>query len=122
MSLTDTTLYVRVHDLVVWILQRVRSWDAGARATVGEPIARAATHLLETTSLALTFPAGRVGQLLAADHNIVRLRVLLRAAVAMELLADRQLRFAAGELREIGCMLGHWQKRLEAGKPYPEPS
>ena len=68
--------------------------------------------LLEAASLALTFPRSRGQHLVTADQAVVRVRVLLRLAAAQGALTARQLRYASGNLADIGRMIGGWRKRL----------
>ncbi len=107
MSWRDAPLYVACHDLVVWTAQACGPDVVGLRVT------DCACTLLESVSLALTFPAGRALHLRDADRAVVRTRVLLRVAADTGVLGPRRARFALGQLVDIGRMIGGWRKRVE---------
>lgn len=113
MSLQETTLYTRAHDIVVWIVERARGWGDTTGPELAASVTRAALECLASIALGLTFKAGRVRHLLDADEGLLRLRIWLRVAAACGALDDRQLRYVVGELGEIGRMLGRWRQRIE---------
>ena len=114
MSWRNAPLYVEVHDLAVWTMDRTGTWRDRNAATLAERVAGAVCDLVTSVALGLTFPATRGRHLEAADEAIVRLRTLLRLAEALGLLSPRGLRFAAGRLQAAGRMLGGWRKRQVA--------
>jgi hypothetical protein len=95
------------------VIERARAWaDLGERQLSARAV-DAACGLVEAVSLALTFPAGRVGHLEAADWAVVRLRVLLRLAQELGYLSPGGLRFSSARLQAAGKMIGGWRKRME---------
>lgn len=106
MNAANAPLYVRAHDLAVTL---ARSSNAGT--PTGVAALAAAFDLVTAVSLALTFPADRAAALRAADHAVVRVRVLLRVAVDTGTLSTGAMRTLASELDQIGKMLGGWQRR-----------
>ncbi len=117
MSWRDAPLYVEAHDLARWVVERSNGWASSDDRHLAPLVAAGACDLLTAVSLALTFPATRASHLEAADHGIVRLRVLLRVANGMGLLSAGGLRFASGRLLAIGRMVGGWRKRVGARSP-----
>ncbi len=119
MSWRDAPLYVEAHDLARWIVERSNGWTSRGDRHLAPLVAAGACDLLTDVSLALTFPATRASHLEAADHGIVRLRVLLRLANGIGLLSAGGLRFAAGRLLAIGRMIGGWRKRVDSARSPP---
>ena len=115
MSWRDAPLYVEVHDLAVWTLDRAGAWKDRQGPALADRVAGVVCDLVTSVALALTFPATRYRHLEAADEAIVRLRTLLRLAQALGLLSPKGLRFAAGRLQAAGRMLGGWRKRQAEG-------
>ncbi|MCB9765615.1 MAG: four helix bundle protein [Alphaproteobacteria bacterium] len=109
MSWRDAPLYVRCHDLARWLLERCAA--PAMPAAPGDVLAGDVQVLLSAVSLALTFPAERAEHLARADRAAVRLRVTLRLARDLGGLSAGAHRYAAGELDQIGRMLGGWRKR-----------
>ena len=112
-------IYVRAHDLAVWVLGHVRGWSAADRGVIGDGLARASRELVLATSLALTFPSRRIDALDRVDEAILELRTGLRLARDVGVVLERQVLFAAGELRAIGRMAGGWRKAIRAGPRVP---
>jgi hypothetical protein len=97
--------YIAAHDLVVALLR--------AQPAPGLDRAITAAHdLLESISLALTFPDGRAAHLLRADAALVRARVSLRVVAALGGLGDGHAHRLLDGLLEIGRMIGGWRKEL----------
>ncbi len=117
MSWRDAPLYVEAHDLARWLLERTNAWPADRDRSLCEPLTRASCDLVESVSLALTFPGGRAEHLRRADEAVVRVRVLLRLGRDVGLLSPGGVRHAAGHLRTIGRILGGWRKRHRERAP-----
>ncbi len=116
MSMLDAPLYVQAHDLAIWLSERTVSWPA-AHGDLATAVREGACELTCRAALALTFPDRRARHLRRADETIVRLREHLRIAAGLHLLSRRRLRYAAGELAEIGRMIGGWRKRVARHLP-----
>jgi len=111
LSWRQAPLYVAAYDLVCWLLEHQRKWPP---TVLGDRLASTACALLESISLALTFPLNRRYQLREADQTAARLREQLRLAADLSLLSARQRRFAQARLAEIGRMIGGWRRSLPA--------
>lgn len=120
MTVAEAPLYVRAHDLAVWVARTTAAWPPSAR-DLAVAARAAARELAVAAALALTFPADRPAHLRRADEGIVRLRELLRVAVDLDVLKREGLRHAAAELADIGRMVGGWRKRI-AGRRRAEVS
>jgi hypothetical protein len=117
MSWRNAPLYVEVHDLARWLLERTARWAERDQADLGRAVGVAACDLACQVSLALTFPATRRQHLEDADHDLVRLRELLRLGRDLGVLSAGGLRFSAGRMRAVGRMIGGWRKRVDATRP-----
>ena len=117
MSWRDAPVYVEAHDLARWITERALCWDAAARGALGDRLCHAATDLLTSVSLSLTFPDRRADTLRDADEATQELRALMRLARELGLVSPGGQRFVAGRLLIIGRMLGGWRKRVARHPP-----
>ena len=116
MSWTHAPLYVRAHDFARWLHAHVAAWESPRHAAFAADVAILSRELLGSVSLALTFPDRRDESREVADECVVRLRVLLRLAVDLGATTEEQLRFAAGELRDVGRMIGGWRRAARLGR------
>ncbi len=118
----EAPLFIRAYDLHSWLLDRFdRSGESGeesAAVQAGFPeLTRSVLHhsreLLNAVSLAVArFESGL--RLVEADEQATLLRVHLRLASEKEMLDDRQLVYATGELTNIGRQIGGWRRHFEA--------
>lgn len=111
MTPKQAPLYIRSHDLAIWLQQRTASWSSTEVKDLAVEISKNARNLLQCVSLALTFPDTRENYRRQADETIVRLKVLLTLAKDLGAISPRQLRFAQGELIAMGRMIGGWRKK-----------
>lgn len=118
----EAPLYLRCHDLCRQVLERFGpGWGAPSQAPLRDAICVAATQLLCSVSLALTFRPTRAADLLEADRALVRLRVQLRLARDLGALSPGGLRHLAGTMTEIGRMIGGWRKQVSRSRPSAPP-
>lgn len=103
-------LYVRTHDLVLWLLQRTTRFPRNQRFVLGRRVEESGLDLLETVTLALVSRRLRDVRLDEADEALVRVRVAVRMCREMELLRARQAAHACRQLDEIGRMIGGWKR------------
>ncbi len=115
MSWRDAPLYVEANDLACWVVARANTWTKIDHRHLALLVTRGACELVSEVALALTFPDTRSEHLQRADHEIVRLRMLLRLACQLKQLRPGGLRFAAERLEVIGRMVGGWRKRVAKG-------
>lgn len=114
--MTEAPIFTRAYDLHGWLLDRLDG-PGGGQQELGYPTLRrsvlgASTALLESVSLALA-RFDTHDRLVEADQQAILLRVHLRLATDRQLLDDRQLLHASGELADIGRQIGGWLRRLE---------
>lgn len=108
MSWRDARLYVETFDVALWVTERVRTLP---QDPMSAELLGAAADLVDSASLALTFPADRADHLRRADEAIVRLRIRLRLAQSLGMLSEGGTRDALARLALIGKMVGGWRKR-----------
>ncbi len=101
-------LYVRAHDLALWLGRHAAATSPPARP-VADEVAGLARDLLTALSLALTFPSERKARQRDADAAVVALRVRVRLLADLGGATDAQARHAIEHIDEIGRMLGGWQ-------------
>lgn len=111
----EAPLFIRAFDLHSWLLDRLDGPKASGHTSGYEQVRRSvlieSRELLHAVSLALaSFDTPE--RLVAADGHATLLRVHLRLASEKNLLGDRQLLHANGELADIGRQIGGWQRRL----------
>lgn len=106
---TPAPLFVDTFALCEWLLQRLDQ-QTGA---LPQAVCNNALHLLEAVTLALKNRL-RAERLDEADERLIVLRVQLRLAGAVGLLADHQMLFALECADRIGRQLGGWQRALDA--------
>ncbi len=118
----EAPVFVRAYDLHSWLLDHldivIEHDEDSAKETRFFPelrrsVLRHSRRLLNAVSLAVArFDRGE--RLLEADEQATLLRIHLRLASEKELLDDRQLLYATGELTDIGRQLGGWRRHLES--------
>jgi len=110
-------LYVAAHDLARDVSARTEGWEQrGLPLALSDRLVGAALELLCTLGCALTFPASRAADLLAADRALVSLRLQLRIARELGALSPGGARHLEGRMLEIGRMIGGWRKRVQSAR------
>ncbi len=100
-------IFTAAWDLTVWVQRHL----GDSPQVVAMAAARASLDLLDALVLALK-GIEREEQLAVADRDLIRLRMRLRLAHAIDLLDERQLEFLLRLTDDIGRQLGGWQKSL----------
>jgi hypothetical protein len=110
-SMIDTPLFVKTHDWNLWLLQRTQRFPKNLRHSYTDRLESLAFDF-EDRLLMANGARGRERRqhLEIADTLLVRLRSLLRYAVAWQLLGAAQMRYAAEQLDQLGRLLGAWLK------------
>ena len=106
---------LRMEDLQIWIIERVADLPRAHKFTVGDRMVEAAldvtVHLVEAAYL-----RDKLDELLAASRALSRLRILVRAAVRLRLLSNRQGGYFAEQSDEVGRMIGGWTRSVRTPK------
>lgn len=99
----------RAYDLALWLVRKVERFPRSFRFSVGDRVVARALDLLETLTEA-AYTSDKVPLLDRANRGLNSLRLLLRMTLDLKLLAADAHEFAAGQLEEIGRMIGGWRK------------
>ncbi len=111
MSIPDTPLFVKTHDLIVWLLQHTQRFPKGLRQSYTSRLEDAAFDFQKATLMAnAARGAVRREWLDQADGYLLCLRALLRFVPDLRLLGAHQLRYAIEHVDELGRLLGAWKK------------
>jgi len=105
----DMVLFVRLFDLLAWLVPKSESFPRPFRATVTQRLLAAAMDCQEAALTAQsTRGAARAAQLDAADGALNRLRLYLRLAHHWHWLSDGQYEHVSRMVAEVGRLLGGW--------------
>jgi hypothetical protein len=105
----ESPLFVKTRDFILWLFRHTSRFPKQYRHTL--------TQRIELCALDFQHSLGRRSilkdsQALAkADLDLWNLRQLLRIAHDLGFFPARQLHYAAGQLVEIGKLLGAWRKQ-----------
>lgn len=107
----QSPIFTKTSDFILWLLDHTEKFPKSERFRLARRLEDSAFTFYE-----LLVQAARSGHkrrvLLHADLEIEKLRLYVRLAHARKLTSQRQYRFAAGALIEIGKLLGGWLKSL----------
>lgn len=104
-------LFTKTYDLVLWLHGRTQDFPKSERFALAQRVMEHAITALEAVTLALR-GIEKEDNVHRADAAFCMLRLHLQLATDLNLLRQRQLRFAAERLEELGRMIGGWQKKL----------
>jgi hypothetical protein len=110
----DSPIFVKLHDLLVWLVPRTLKFLREYRWALASPIQQCA-FALQHALLCAAKATDRVEQLAAlrqADLELADLRLRLRLSADLKLLEPRGYAHAARLTEEVGRLLGGWQKKL----------
>ena len=114
MSTPDTPLFVKTHDLIMWLLQHTVRFPKSLRHTLTNRLENAAFDFQQATLMANAVRGQpRAEQLDRADGLLATLRSLLRITRDLQLLGVIQARYAVERVDELGRLLGAWKKGTE---------
>lgn len=97
----------KAYDLLLWLLPKVEKFPRSYRGTVGQRLTGAGLDLLADLTEA-AYTRDKTALLMRANRAASLLRLLLRLAKDLHLLAEGPYRFATERLDEVGRMIGGW--------------
>jgi hypothetical protein len=107
----ETPLFVKTHDMNLWLLQRTQRFPRHLRHSYTNRLESLAFEFEDLLLRAnQTRGSERRALLEQADGQLQRLRVFLRYSLDLELLAANQMRYAFDQLDQLGRLLGAWLK------------
>ncbi|MBM4148982.1 MAG: diversity-generating retroelement protein Avd [Lentisphaerae bacterium] len=104
---TRPPIYTRYYDLLGWLLDRTAKFPKNMRFGLVQKIERIALDLLELIVEAV-YRRDRATLYVRVNLELEKLRVFLRLSHDRSLLSADQLRYAVGEIDEIGRMWHRW--------------
>jgi len=118
MNPPDTPLFVKTHDLVVWLFNHTQRFPKSLRPSYTVRLEQAALDF-EEAILAANAARGdaRRRWLEQADGRLLVLRSLIRYTLDWKLLGGNQVQYAAEAIDELGRLLGAWLKGTDRTAP-----
>jgi four helix bundle protein len=112
--LPDSPVFVKVYDLLAWLVPRTLKFPREHRFTLASRIQTRAFDLQRALVQAAkaSDAAGQAVALRQADVELAELRLCLRLSVDLDLLERRSYEHAARLMDEVGRLLGGWQKKI----------
>lgn len=113
----EMVIFVRVFDLLEWLVPKGESFPRSFRRTVTERLLGAALDLPEHLYRAQSRRGkGRQEALAEADATLNNLRLYLRLAHRWRWLSDGQYEHVSRMLAEIGRLLGGWIRQAAGAR------
>ena len=104
-------IFTRTYDFLSWIIPCTQNFPRSQRFVVTKRLQDAALDFQERIIEANRQSGrARLDCLRQADADLDKVRLYLRLAVRWEWLNQGQYRHAAGQVTEIGRLLGSWKK------------
>jgi hypothetical protein len=101
----------KAYDFVLWLLPKVEGFARSYRFSVGERLVAYGLDLMLLLVQA-AYTNDKADLLRQANVKVNAVRYLIRIAKDLRLLTVDSYGFAAGQLDEIGRMVGGWQKSV----------
>lgn len=103
----ESPLFVKVHDLLQWLIPLTLKFPREHRFVVTQQVQQTAFEF-QARIFDARHGVDLPRSLRLADACMARLRALLRLCADWMLMAPRQLEHVSGRLLEIGKLLGAW--------------
>ena len=109
----DSPIFVKVYDLIVWLVPHTLKFPREHRFTLATRIQTCTFDLQRALLQAVKAPtaAAQAEALRQADVELAELRLHLRLANDIHLIERRTFEYAARLTDEVGRLLGGWQKK-----------
>jgi len=119
---TEMVIFVRVFDLLEWLVPKGESFPRTFRHTVTARLLGAALDLPERLYQAHARRGrGRLAALTEADAALNTLRLYLRLVHRWHWLTDGQYQHVSAIVAEIGRLLGGWLRQEQAAQARAAP-
>jgi hypothetical protein len=109
--MSESPIFVRTHDLLLWLLPAIDRLPRSQRPVLGRAIQEAALAFQQHITEAVI--ASDNTALQRADVALALLRSRLRLCYELRFLAIGQYEHVSRMLTEIGKLLGGWQRHLQ---------
>jgi four helix bundle protein len=113
----QSPIFARTHDLVLWLLERCQSFPRSQRFVLTKRLQDAALDFQEKLiEASVGGDSTRLARLREADVELAKLRFYLRLVHELEWLTTSQYAHVSRMAREVGRLLGGWQKKAAQRK------
>lgn len=106
----ESPVFVRTHDLLLWLLRATRKFPREYRFTLAERVNHQAFALQDALVAAGLDGRRQAEHLLQADMALTGLRKSLLLCYELQLWDAGQYRHVSGLVQEVGRLLGGWRK------------
>lgn len=108
--ISETKIYTKTYDFILWLFPQTLKFPKSYRFILAQRIENAILDFLEDI-IEANAEADKLPFLKKADVKLEKLRTLVRLSKDFKFLSLKAYEHAAGELEEIGRMLGGWIKQ-----------
>jgi hypothetical protein len=112
----ESPIFIKSFETLEWILSHTRKFPKHQRFVMAKRIEEAALSFHDQLLWATKTPDKRAA-LREADFHLERLKLYNRLAMRLQLSSFTQYEFLAGQLTELGRLLGGWQCSLKGSAP-----
>lgn len=109
--MTNSPVFARCDELVVWVMRVTVRYPRPYRAALGKATQEAAL-LLQRQLIAAARRRDKRSAIQAADEALHELRILLRQGLTLTLISLGQYEHAARLVDEVGRLIGGWRRSL----------
>jgi hypothetical protein len=110
MAHEELLIFQRCYDFAIWLLEHTQKFPKSLRFSLAVRIENRILEVLDSVVLANRLQ-NKVATLQQADRSLDSLRMLIRLAHSMRVLATNSYEYASQELTEIGKLLGGWLRQ-----------
>ena len=100
----------KLYDILLWVSPIVAKFPKDKRYTLGQRMESLLLDTLETLVEA-AYTKEKRGLLRRANTNLEKFRFLTRLAKDLQFINLRRFEYLAGQVNEVGAMLGGWMKQ-----------
>jgi len=110
--MNESPLFVRTHDLILWMIPHVQKFPRAHRFGLGERVQRLLLDFQDSLVAAgKSRTETRQASLLKADIQLEQLRVWIRISHELNLMTLAQYEHVSRLISEVGRLLGAWIKQ-----------
>jgi hypothetical protein len=115
--LKESPIFIKAYETMVWVLQHTRKFPKEQRFLMAKRMEEGFLDFYERLNQAVKITRDERLALNEADRVLANLKLYNRLCKDMKLLAFNQYEHLAGELDEMGKLLGGWLKRVQKKSP-----
>ena len=108
----ESPIFIKSFETLEWILSHTRKFPKHQRFVMAKRIEEAALSFHDQLLWA-TKTQDKGAALREADFHLERLKLYNRLAMRLQLSSFSQYEYLAGQLAELGKLLGGWQRSLK---------